>query len=231
MADATAAVTVTSGASATVRSLVSRLAEVMAEIGNVPKRGVNAHFNYKFATEVDVVGALQKKLAARGIMLFPSVVAVRRDGKLTAIDMTFTFVDGQTDERITSAWAGYGEDNSDKAIWKAITGATKYFILKTFLVPTGDDPEATDAQGRRADKAPKPEPTGRATSNDEERISKAKRDRLGQLLNTHNTDRGWLADQLKKLGYRNSADIKNKDYAKVERAIVSGVAVDHVDET
>lgn len=36
---------------------------------------------------------------------------------------------------------GEGMDTGDKAIYKAITGAQKYVLMKTFLIPTGDDPE------------------------------------------------------------------------------------------
>lgn len=39
---------------------------------------------------------------------------------------------------------GFGEDSGDKAIYKAITGAIKYFGSENFLVSTGDDPERED---------------------------------------------------------------------------------------
>jgi hypothetical protein len=36
---------------------------------------------------------------------------------------------------------GHGIDNADKGIFKAITGAMKYWLMNQFLIPTGDDPE------------------------------------------------------------------------------------------
>jgi hypothetical protein len=42
---------------------------------------------------------------------------------------------------------GYAEDTGgDKAIYKAMTGATKYFYMKVFGVATGDDPENEKAE-------------------------------------------------------------------------------------
>jgi hypothetical protein len=43
---------------------------------------------------------------------------------------------------------GQAADNGDKALYKAMTGAVKYWLYKTFLVSTGDDPE----QGNDMDK-------------------------------------------------------------------------------
>ena len=49
-----------------------------------------------------------------------------------------------------SRWSfrGVGEDAGDKAIYKALTGALKYFYIQLLSLPTGDDPE-DDAQDRR----------------------------------------------------------------------------------
>ena len=45
-----------------------------------------------------------------------------------------------------TAQTGEGLDRGDKAGYKAYTGAVKYFLANTFLVPTGDDPE-TESPG------------------------------------------------------------------------------------
>jgi hypothetical protein len=51
--------------------------------------------------------------------------------------------DGVTGETLDYPWMGWGVDPGDKGGYKAITGAEKYFLMKTFLIPTGDDPEVT----------------------------------------------------------------------------------------
>ena len=51
------------------------------------------------------------------------------------------------------------EDAGDKGIYKAIAGAQKYALMKVFMIPTGDDPEADEGVDERNHKAPtKPTP-------------------------------------------------------------------------
>lgn len=138
------------------RGLHSKLAEVMAEVGRVPKRGRNEFHKYDYATEADIVEAVRGALSARGVSLLPSVRQVLREGTLTTALMAFSFTDGETGETSTHEWAGTGDDKGDKGLYKAMTGALKYFLLKTFLLPTGDDPEADEATDKRAYGQPKP---------------------------------------------------------------------------
>jgi hypothetical protein len=129
-------------------TLARKLAEVMAAVERIPKRGWNAHFSYAFATEADVVDAIRGELASRAIVLLPAVLVTHRDPldktTLTTLEMEFTFIDGVTGERETRAWVGTGSDRDDKGVYKAMTGAEKTFLLKAFLIPTGDDPEAVE---------------------------------------------------------------------------------------
>lgn len=134
-------------------SLVRKLAEIMGGITRVAKRGRNDFHKYDYVTEADILDALRSELAARKIMVIPRVVRQTRtsverktkDGVKTAllvdVDMVFTLMDGESGEVIECPWSGCGEDAGDKALYKAITGADKYFLMKTFMVSTGDDPE------------------------------------------------------------------------------------------
>ncbi len=128
-------------------SLVTKLAEVMAAVERIPKRGRNDFHKYDYATEADIVSTVRQELASRHVMLIPEVGAVRREpvgdkgSVLTTLEMTFTFLDGESSDSITRKWVGCGSDKDDKGIYKAMTGGEKYFLLKTFLMPTGDDPE------------------------------------------------------------------------------------------
>lgn len=58
--------------------------------------------------------------------------------------MRFTVADSDTGEKIEGTVYGRGQDNMDKGIYKALTGALKYWLTTAFLIPTGDDPEASD---------------------------------------------------------------------------------------
>ncbi len=147
--------------------LYRKLAEVMGECGYVKKNGYNSFHKYNYVTEADLVDAVREKLAVRNVALIPSVTAVDsreyttdkgKGSVVTTVRVAFTFCDGDTGETHTAEWAGAGDDSADKGIYKAYTGAVKYFLMKAFLIPTGDDPEGdtrTDERGAaRAPAAP-----------------------------------------------------------------------------
>lgn len=131
-------------------SLYAKLAQVMAEVGYVQKRGWNDHHRYHYVTEADLVEAVREKLASRNVMLIPSAPSVERVGTLTTVGMTFTFCDGDSGETHVAQWAGTGDDKGDKGLYKAYTGSEKYFLMKAFMIATGDDPEADTKTDERA---------------------------------------------------------------------------------
>ena len=140
------------------KGLYAKLAEVMGEVGYVQKRGRNTFHNYDYVTEADLLDAVRDKLAARNIMILPSIkelqertIATKKgESTISTVLMDFTFVDGDSGEQHTVTMVGQGEDAADKGIYKALTGAAKYFVMKAFLVPTGDDPEADTRTDQRA---------------------------------------------------------------------------------
>ncbi|HKP97730.1 MAG TPA: ERF family protein [Fibrobacteria bacterium] len=134
------------------KTLVLKLAQVMAETRWVEKKGRNNFFNYDYAKESDILDAVRTKLAEHGIFVFTSIEHMdfketgkrTRDGSpvhLVFVRTKHTFWDGESGETAEVFGSGSGEDAGDKAIYKAITGAMKYFISKNFLISTGDDPE------------------------------------------------------------------------------------------
>lgn len=142
------------------KSLILKLARIMGEVNNVEKNGVNSFHNYKYAMEQDMLVAVRKKLSDAGIFVTTSVRSVEiretpKDGFLTTIITDHLFTDGETGEQLTATSAGQGTDKGDKGVYKAITGATKYFISKNFLIPTGDDPESFDEKREAAGRVPK----------------------------------------------------------------------------
>ena len=147
------------------QGLHARIAETMGALGYVPKNGHNKFHGYKYATEADVSDAIRKELSTRGVAVYTSskLIQVREaltpKGKptlLTDVEVSITFAHGEESFTITSV--GTGDDPSDKGTYKAITGAVKYALMKTFLVPTGDDPElAEQHQEPRAANEPAPD--------------------------------------------------------------------------
>lgn len=131
-----------------VSGLAIKMAQVMSEIGRIPKRGYNDFHGYEYPLEADILDAIRDKLAERNVMWFPSVESVTREGTLTTLIGKVTFVDAETGEERTVGMVGTGDDKGDKGVYKAYTGAVKYCLLKTFMISTGDDPE-NEGQGTR----------------------------------------------------------------------------------
>jgi ERF superfamily. len=142
-------------------TLFKKLAKISGEISTVAKNGRNEHHQYDYVTEADLLNAVRAKLAAAGIAYFFSVLSIEtrevlapvskkdggwdmlpaKSGPVTQVMVSATFADGESGETWNVIGAGAGQDAGDKGIYKALTGAQKYLLMKTFLIATGDDPE------------------------------------------------------------------------------------------
>lgn len=63
---------------------------------------------------------------------------------LTTVKIQATFIDAESGEQLSVVYVGDGSDAEDKGVYKAITGAQKYALMKTFLAVTDDDPEQSN---------------------------------------------------------------------------------------
>jgi hypothetical protein len=157
------------------QTLVEKLAAVMAAVERVPKNGENKFHGYKYATEADLSDAVRANLARYGVMLIPSVEKVEwskvptksGEERLATLTVRFTATDGK--DKIEFTVLGEGQDRGDKATYKAMTGATKYALLKLFLIPTGDDPEHDGETDEKP--AQRPNPAKHAKAADEVRAA------------------------------------------------------------
>ncbi len=157
-------------------SLVRKLASVMGASERVAKNGFNKFHNYAYATESDILAAVRAEMATQGVLIVPTIEAVdwevveTKSGakeRFCTVHMLFTVLDSDSEAKIEMRIIGQGQDGGDKALYKALTGATKYLVLKLFLLPTGDDPEADSPQGEvkqspkstKAAKQPESRPT------------------------------------------------------------------------
>jgi len=126
--------------------LYAKMAAVMGRLERIPKRGLNKHFGYAFVTDSDVLDAVRVAMAAEGVCLFMSMTGIQQQDKRTIVNFQVTFADSGSGEREDVAWVGEAMDTQDKGIAKAATSALKYCLLKTFLISTGDEPDA-DSDG------------------------------------------------------------------------------------
>jgi len=140
-----------------VPGIFRKMARVMEKISRVPKNGKNLHFGYDYVTEADLTDHIRPILAEEGIAFTSTVletnkVPTEKDSMLSTVKMLFRLIDAEDGSNIESVFLGEGIDKGDKGFYKAYTGCVKYFLMKTFLVATGDDPENDDAPKEKAGK-------------------------------------------------------------------------------
>lgn len=127
-----------------MKNLVTKLVEILKAVDSkVEKSGFNDHQNYAYVMEKDLLDSVRKDIAEKGIFIFSSTEEVHHEGKLTTIKVKNTFVDSESGETFEVYSAGQGADGQDKGVYKAITGAYKYFLMKNFMLAGDEDPEKT----------------------------------------------------------------------------------------
>lgn len=126
-----------------IKNLYQRLRDVMLEVKGINKdKDKKVNGQYGFVSHDAVSGRLHEPLARNGIVMIPSLSELVQEGNRTSakMDITFINVDDPKDSMTVTYW-GYGIDQQDKGIGKAISYAVKYCLLKTFCLETGDDVE------------------------------------------------------------------------------------------
>lgn len=126
--------------------------KVSFSVGKIEKNGKNQHFNFKYQAWDDVLPEVRNACIAHDLTIIPSVVSVThvktawdsdsKPNEKVIVLVNFTLL--KDEESLTFQFAGEALNNDDKSIQKAITSATKYFFLKTFMIPCQGD---TDPDG------------------------------------------------------------------------------------
>lgn len=136
--------------------LYAKIAYVMGQVHHVPKLGWNDHFKYEYVREIDLTEHLRPLLSELGLVILPSATGQMQivgEGSKAVTNIFYEFIvaDADSGDTVTVGAWGAGQDGQDKGPHKALTGALKYLLMKMFMVPTGDDPEATDGEGNPTD--------------------------------------------------------------------------------
>lgn len=147
-----------------VAVIAKALHEVMKAVGYVKKDKSNDFSKYRYASEEALLSALRPALIEAGLILVPDcedppVATPNRDGKGETVSLRMSYrlvhVSG-------AIWPfpfrvpGCGHDSLDKGVYKAMTGANKYALMKLLQLATGDDEqkaERMNAAGERAARA------------------------------------------------------------------------------
>lgn len=126
------------------KTIHQRMHSAMKALDFIAKDKTNDFHKYNYASEQAIKEAVHAQLVEHGILFHMNFVdLIRNDGNnllFVVFEYSFINVDNPEDF-IKGQFIGSGEDKGDKAIYKAITGAIKYALTSSFLIPTGDDPE------------------------------------------------------------------------------------------
>lgn len=127
-------------------NLAQKLAAVAGAVKYLQKDGYNSHHRYMYVSEAALAKAVSAELAKQGVAMIPFCEDMRVEGSLYTVFMRYDFTDGENTLSVRTV--GQGQDKQDKGAYKAMTGALKYALRQTFLIPTGDDPEEEEAPQR-----------------------------------------------------------------------------------
>lgn len=97
---------------------------------------------YKALSEEKVTSIMRAELLKYKLIVYPLAQTANRTGNITHVDVIYRMVNTENpEEYIDIASCGDGADTQDKGSGKAMTYAFKYMWLRTFALPTGEDPD------------------------------------------------------------------------------------------
>ncbi|RXM53936.1 hypothetical protein DP134_14060 [Clostridium tetani] len=103
--------------------------------------------NYKAISEEKVTSIVRESLLKNGIVITPIEQEHFKEGNLTTVNVKYkiTNIDNPNEFEIVPS-SGTGTDTQDKGVGKAMTYAYKYMLLRTFAIPTGEDPDKVSSE-------------------------------------------------------------------------------------
>lgn len=122
--------------------LYKKISSIIAKEIVLPKTGYNKHHDYYYLTEKDIIDTMRTHLINNSIHLVMKELDISNpEDRITRVTYEFTLIDLETGDFDVTHMSGDGYDSTDKGVYKACTGALKYFLLRTFMIASEDDPE------------------------------------------------------------------------------------------
>jgi hypothetical protein len=149
-------------------NIFEKISEVMRDIEYLAKddkviTNQKTNAGYKAISEEKVTSTVRDSLIRNGIVIIPIKQEHRREDEITktiyegtvtektnriaTVDVTYRIQNIQDkDDYIDAVSSGTGVDTQDKGVGKAMTYAYKYLLLRTFAIPTGEDPDKISSE-------------------------------------------------------------------------------------
>lgn len=124
-----------------ITGLFKKLQAIMKEVDYIKKDATNTHNRYRYASERAIKEKLHNALVKHGVLFQVSTQNPQVVEGTLFIDVNYRFIDIDNGGALAGTFLGSGHNRDEKGHYAAITGAIKYILTSTFLIPTGDDPE------------------------------------------------------------------------------------------
>lgn len=162
------------------RGIFKKLHLIMTEVGSIGKDQKNTHQGFKFRGVDQFVNKIHPLLLKHQVLMLPQVINRQdkliesKDGKKSqsiSLIMAYNFIDIEDGSSYAVTMPSEGLDSGDKATNKAISGALKYALINTFMVPTEDmEEQDVTSPNINEDKLVKREPKVEIKTETEEEV-------------------------------------------------------------
>ena len=171
---------------------------------------------YKAISEEKVTTAVREQLVKQGIVIIPvkqesenkELIRTEKSvNMLTSVHVKYRIQNiDDINDFIEAESNGTGVDTQDKGVGKAMTYAYKYMLLRTFAIPTGEDPDKISSA--ETDKKVEKEVNNA-------KINKTKLNALNSSIENHKIPDIEVEKVLNKYKYSSTSEIQNKDYMNI----------------
>lgn len=134
-------------------NLFQKLVEIQKSVralGKNSSAGTGAS-SYQYVSGSKVLDFIRPKMDELGILLVQQIDSIENERidyqtkngvkseLLSKVNMTFTWIDAESGERLPVPFGANGMNNWDKGLGSALTYAERYFLLKFFHIATDED--------------------------------------------------------------------------------------------
>lgn len=134
--------------------LKEKLFHVSEQLRNIEKDKTNKFHGYEYVSANKVFETVKPLLLQYNIIFQADMNKSEIVDGMTCVEMTYSFIDIDSDEVFSSCIPGWGSDKGDKGGYKAMTGALKSFFIQTFLISTDDDSAPTNEDAESDNERP-----------------------------------------------------------------------------
>lgn len=134
-------------------NLFQKLVEIQKSVralGKNSSAGTGAS-SYQYVSGSKVLDFIRPKMDELGILLVQQIDSIENERidyqtkngvkseLLSQVNMTFTWIDAESGEKLPVPFGANGMNNWDKGLGSALTYAERYFLLKFFHIATDED--------------------------------------------------------------------------------------------